>query len=464
MSSAPATRLTTSQIVTLALISTASLVVALVPVANVKSGVMPALGIVVATVSLFATGALPAITTAAIFFTLSLASGLAPPLTLFSGFWSNAAMLIFSGLIIGAAAERSGLGRFVARGLMQRFVGSYPKLLLGVMIGTLALSFIIPSTVGRLAIAIPIVLAVAKEAGYAPGSNGYIAIVLTTVVGNFTTSFAILPANLVNVVVLGAGEGLYGPQLRYGEYLLLLGPVLGILKGMTFLAAMHYLLPAPPPTLSETEGPLPLSQAARRLAMVLALTVGLWTTDALHGLKPGWVALGAGALCLMPPVALVGLRECFDWNKLTAMIAMPTVLGVAALLTHSGAGRVIAEVIMAVVPLEGESPTYAFIAIALMSSLVSIIATIVGAIAIVTPLIGDVASATGLAPKYGLVAEITGLQAVFFHFEAVPIMVGLAMGRVAVPVATRLLVLLALSGLVVILPVQVGWLKLLGVL
>jgi di/tricarboxylate transporter len=70
--------------------------------------------IVAFTVALWATSVLPALHSGVIFFALALATGVAPTMPLFSGFWSNAAALVFGGLVIGGAAERTGLGRYVA--------------------------------------------------------------------------------------------------------------------------------------------------------------------------------------------------------------------------------------------------------------------------------------------------------------------------------------------------------------
>ena len=64
--------------------------------------------------------------------------------------------------------------------------------------------------------------------------------------------------------------------------------------------------------------------------------------------------------------------------------------------------------------------------------------------------------------KAGLIAEITGLQMIFFPYQTVPIMVGLAMAGVEARSVLRLLVPLALVSLVVILPLQILWLKLIG--
>lgn len=53
---------------------------------------------------------------------------------------------------------------------------------------------------------------------------------------------------------------------------------------------------------------------------------------------------------------------------------------------------------------------------------------------------------------------------VFFPYQTVPIMVGLTMGRVPAASVLRLTIPLALLSFIVILPVQILWLKLIGYL
>ncbi len=464
MSGAKPFELTHRSMAILAVISLGALAVTTFPFPPDQPRPLIGLAILVVTVALFATGALHGLATSAIFFVLALLTESAMRWSLLSNVWSNATMLIFGGLILGAAAERSGLGRFVARNLLQRFLTTYSSLLLGILVGTGALSFLVPSTMGRLAITVPIVISIAREVGYTQGAAGHTGMVLAAVAGNFMTSYAILPANLLGVILTGTAEGLYGPQLSYAEYFLLCAPVLGLAKGLTFWLLLRLLFRAPPPAIARDSDPAILTPAARRLAVLLTVTVALWATDVLHGLRPGWIAFAAGILCLLPPVSLVTLRESFDVNRITGVITVPVMLGLATVLTQSGAGDLIARFITTMVPLEGRSATFGFAAVAVFAAISSVIATTVGCVAIVTPLLGSVGAATGLSIKAGLVAELTGLQALFFHYEAMPIMVGLMMGRVSPAAAVRFLVPLAITGFLVILPLNILWLKLLGYL
>jgi len=448
----------------IALFAAIAIVIALQPPPAGAPNAMVGLAIVAFTVGLWATTVLPALHSGAIFFALALATGVAQTIPLLSGFWSNAAALVFGGLVIGGAAERSGLGRYVARALMAG-LATYPRLITGILIGSGTLSFLVPTTMGRLAITIPILIAAAKEAGYDPGSRGYNGMILTAVAGNYLTSYAILPSNLTNVIALGALEGLGGPTIQYGHYLLMCLPVLGIVKGILFVAAICLLFPAPAPQMA-TNGDSPniLGAPARRLAMLLAITVLLWVTDFVHHIKPGWIALAAGIVCLLPGLGLARVEEMVDLNKFTSVFSLAAVLGVATVLTHSGAGALIARGLTAFVPPSGASPGYGFMLIAVAASAIATCATIVGAIAIVTPTLPGIEAATGLPVTAGLIAELVGLQSVFFAFEAVPIMVGLIMGKVATSAAMRLLIPLAVTGLVIIAPLQILWLKLLGVM
>jgi len=448
----------------LALIAVVGIAVAQVPPPDGHPRAMQALGLVLATVAVWATNALPALWAGAIFFTIALLLQLAPPVPLLSGFWSNAAALVLGGLIVGGAAERSGLGRWVARKLMRPFLGSYGRFIFGILIGAGTLSFLVPTTVGRLAITIPIVTAAAREAGYAPGSAGYIGVIMTTVAGNYLTSYGILPANLTNIILLGALEAQGAKTLTYGAYLLLAFPVLSVLKGATFWATVVMFCRAPRPHAAAEGEDVELGAAGRRLAAIVAVTVTLWATDFLHGIPPGWVALAAAAVCLVPGIDLARIEEAIDRTKLTSIFSLAAVLGVATVLSRSGAGALIAEKLHQILPVAGHSPAYAFFVIATTSALLAVIATVVGSIAIVTPTLPAISQATGLSPEGAILAELTGLQTLPFPYEAVPIMVGLIMGKVTSTQALRIMVPVAVLGFLVIMPAEILWLKMLGVM
>src|SRR5919106_1509097 len=184
--SAPPSEVAPWRIAVAAIAAVMALAISLAPPpAGVPDRAMVALGLTVMTVALWATMAIPQPIAAMLFLGLVLLTGTASPSATVSGFLSNSLWLVFGGLLIGTAAERTGFGRFIARRFFGRFRASYSQLILGLIVGTTILSFLVPANMGRIAITVPIVIALAKEAGYEPGSPGYVGLVVTAVVGNF---------------------------------------------------------------------------------------------------------------------------------------------------------------------------------------------------------------------------------------------------------------------------------------
>lgn len=109
-----------------------------------------------------------------------------------------------------------------------------------------ATAFVMPSNMGRIALLMPIVAAMAKRAGIPDGSRAWFGLALAVGFGTFQLSATILPANVPNLVMSGAAEGSYGIHLNYVPYLLLHTPVLGILKGLILIGLICWLFPGNP--------------------------------------------------------------------------------------------------------------------------------------------------------------------------------------------------------------------------
>ncbi|MGL6251714.1 MAG: SLC13 family permease, partial [Billgrantia desiderata] len=194
-------------------------------------------------IGLWATGWLPQWLTALVFFTLCTVAGVASADIVFAGFGSAATWLVFSGLIIGAAIQYTGLGNTLARGVGPWLEGSYRRALIGVILLGLAMAFFMPSGMGRILLMVPILTTLADHLGYEPGDKGRTGLILGGMMGTFLPTYAILPANVPNNVLMGAAEAVLGTPPNYSEYLLLHFPVLGLLKTLLLIAVMLWLYP-----------------------------------------------------------------------------------------------------------------------------------------------------------------------------------------------------------------------------
>ncbi|MFC6046871.1 SLC13 family permease, partial [Methylobacterium hispanicum] len=121
---------------------------------------------------LWATALIPEIVTVLVFFALAMLLKLGAPATVFSGFAASAFWLVLAGMVVGQAMTRTGLGARLAQGLSGRLGGSYPRFIGGLVAFSVALAFVMPSNLGRIALMIPVTLALCDRFGLGPGRPG----------------------------------------------------------------------------------------------------------------------------------------------------------------------------------------------------------------------------------------------------------------------------------------------------
>jgi di/tricarboxylate transporter len=403
--------------------------------------------------------------TTLLFFLLTVIFHVVKPETIFSGFASSAWWLVFGGSITAIAVNSSGLGGRVAQLLSRQVRGSYRRAVAAVALGAVVLSFLMPSTLGRVLLLMPIVLALAGRLGLAPGRPGHAGLVVTVAAASYMPSTTILPANVPNSVLLGAAESIYGIKLTYGRYLLLHFPILGALKTVALIWLVCRLFPErdplSPASASETG---PLSSRERRLAVVLTLSLILFATDFIHGISPAWVALGTGLVCLLPGVGLVTADEFSEQLNVATLLYIAGMLGLGALVAGSGLSRVVSAHLMRIFPLAPGHTLSNLAVLSTMGAAVAALTTVSGVPAVLTPLAVDFAAATGLQLLTVLMLQVVVFSTVFLPFESPPMMVALQLGNVSALAGAKLCLALAAVTIVVLLPLDYFWWRLLGYL
>lgn len=451
----------------------------LLAVAPGAAGLDPATGraaaVVVGALALWATGALPEPVTAVAFFLACVLMGVAAPEVTFSGFASTAFWLVFGGLLIGMAVKRTGLGERLARVLVGRVGGSYLALLTGVALVAMLLAFLMPSSMGRVVLLIPVVLSLADRLGFAPGTKGRAGLVLLTGMMAFNPPTAVLPAVVPNMVMMGAADTLYGVTFQYLPWLVAHLPTTGLVRAAIIIGVTWLLFRQEPAAPPEEAHPGPLSTQERRLAILLGLTLLLWATDSLHGLSPAWVALAAGLVCLLPTPrggegggALIPMAVFNERFNFANLIHLAGLLALGAVVAQSGIGAGVGQWLMERLPLgQGEGWLGAagdFAALSLLTSLVGMVATIPGVPAVMTPLADSLAQAAGLPLTSVLMIQAVGYATIVLPYQVPPLIVAMQLGGVGARSAARMtLWVLALSVLVAW-PLTFVWWRVLGLL
>jgi len=403
--------------------------------------------------------------TTLLFFLLAAIFHVAKPETIFSGFASSAWWLVFGGSVTAIAVHSSGLGGRLAHLLSGQVRGSYHRAVAAVALGAVALSFLMPSTLGRVLLLMPIVIALAAKLGLAPGRPGHTGLVVTVAAASYMPSTTILPANVPNSVLLGAAESMYGIKLTYGRYLLLHFPILGALKTVVLIWLVCRLFPERDAlSTAFADETRPLSQRERRLAIVLAFSLILFATDFIHGISPAWVSLGTGIVCLLPGVGLVTAKDFSEQLNVATLLYIAGILGLGALVADSSLSRVLSAHLLRIFPLAPGHTLANLAVMSAMSAAVAALTTVSGVPAVLTPLAADFAAATGLPLLTVLMLQVVVFSTVFLPFESPPMMVALQLGNVGAGAGAKLCLALAAITILVLLPLDYFWWRLLGYL
>ncbi|WP_010139491.1 SLC13 family permease [Oceanicola sp. S124] len=423
------------------------------------------LAVVLVTLSLWGTGIVPGYLASLLFLTVVVIGGLATPEEAFSGFSSQAMWLVISGFIIGEAIRGSGLGTRLAEAIGPRLSHSYSGLLFGLMGLCMVLSFLMPSSVGRAVVMVPVGMALADRLGFGKGSNGRIGIALTIAFGAHMPGFGVLPGNIPNLVLAGAAERLYGVKLSYASYLLLHYPVLGLIKAPLIVLLIRRFFPA---EITARAAPgaggavLPSSGRQAWLLSLLLVTLALWFTDAWHGISPAWIGMAASVVILMPRI---GFMEGPDFKKamdFATLLFIAGALGLGVVVTESGLGPVMAHVLTEALPLAPGHDFASFASLVGLGAATGVFTTIPGVPAVLTVLAGELSELTGLPLDAVIMTQVIGFSTVFFPYQAPPLLVAMGLSGESVKPLLRMCLALAVISLLVLMPLAYLWWQLLG--
>lgn len=414
------------------------------------------------TIVLWATSLLPEFITALLFFTAAMIAKIAPPDVIFGGFASSAFWLVFSGFVLGVAIRKTGLADRAARALSAKLTDSWVLMVASVVLLSYALAFVMPSNMGRIALLMPIVAAMAKRAGIPDGSRAWFGLALAVGFGTFQLSATILPANVPNLVMSGAAEGSYGIHLNYVPYLLLHTPVLGILKGLILIGLICWLFPGSPKHPTDTAPSQPMGREEKRLAWLLAVVLTMWVTESWHGIGPAWTGLAAAVVVMLPRIGFINGDEFAAGVNMRTCIYVAGILGLAITVTQTGIGNAVGEALLTMMPLDAAKPFTSFLALTGITTALNFIMTANGVPALYTTLAQSFADATGFPLLSVIMIQVLGYSTPLLPYQASPIVVAMGLGKVPAKAGMLLCLALAMATYLVLLPLDYLWFSLLG--
>lgn len=427
------------------------------------SPVGKAAAVVVLCIGLWTSGWIPEWLTALVFFTLCLVGKVAPTADIFAGFASSATWLVLAGAVIGAAIVHTGLGDRLATHLAPLIGRSFAKAVLAVVGFGLALTFAMPSAMGRVMLVLPLLDVLAGRLGYPQGSKGHRGIVLAGVFGTYLPAFAVLPANIPNNVFVGTVEVLLGAAPSYGDYLLLHFPVLGLPKiALVILLVLWLYRDRPGGQAVETPPPAAgMTRPEIHLAVVLAIAVALWATDAWHGISAAAVGMLVAVWCLYPGSGLMGAKG-FAALRFEPVFYVAGIVSLGVVADHSGLGARIAAWALSWLPLSPTAPAQNFGILAGLSTMVGLAVTLPGVPSVMSPLIAPLSAATHWSPLAVAMTQVIGFSTVLLPYQAPPLVVARQTGGLSAGDVTRLCLVTAAATIALLWPIDYLWWTLLG--
>jgi anion transporter len=432
------------------------------PPAGLDARMTHAAALVVLAVGLWAVNIFPEHITGLVFLVVAMLLAVAPASVVFSGFASTTLWLVFGGLLMAEAVRATGLGERLARLLLGRFTTSYPGVIMGVVMVSTALCFLMPATVGRVLLLIPIFAAVAARMGFAPGSHGYHGILLAMLMTTYQVGTTVLPANAPNLVLAGVAETLYQVPLIYGEYLWVHFPVLGALKAAALVGLALLVFPATPNPRAETWEMAPMSVPERRLALILGAALLFWATDFLHGIKPGWVALAAGLSCMMPALGVMPMSAFNERVRYGPFFYVGAILGLGSIMNETGLADAIGLALANALDMSRGEDLRNFVLMSVLATLAGLFTTNPSQPAFLAPLAAHVAEAAGWPIEAALMTLAVGFSTMLLPHQVPPVVVGMHVASIPFGAAMRYSLPIAGVSLFILLPIDYLWWRLIG--
>jgi len=257
--------------------------------------------------------------------------------TAFSGFADQTAWFVFCSSLIAIMATKSGLARRLAYLVMRRVGTSYSRLLLGLILSSFLLTFLVPSGIACVVIMGAVALGLMEVFALPRGSNvgRGIFVTLTYTAGMFDK---IVMAGAASLLGRGLIQRAAHIEIYWGLWLLAFFPVaFGVILFLWRLVVWLY----PPEKEISAGGAVfldcelkkmgPWTRIEKKAFALLVVAIALWSTDLLHHISPAVIGIAVGLLAAIPQLGILQEEDLKRVNYLpvffvAAAISMGEVL------------------------------------------------------------------------------------------------------------------------------------------
>ncbi len=240
----------------------------------------------------------------------------------FGGFADQTPWFLFGAGLFGMMATKSGLARRLAYLVMRRVGAGYSRLLLGLILSSFLLTFLVPSGIACVVIMAAVALGLIEVFGLGQGSNvgRGIFITLTYTAGIFDKMVIAGPAS-----ILGRGliEKATNIHVYWSLWLLAFLPCVLV----TIFATWRLVVWLYPPEKEAIEGGAafledelrkmgPWTRIEKKSLFLMLVAIALWATDLIHHISPAVIGIGIGLFAAVPGLGVLDQEDLKRLNYL----------------------------------------------------------------------------------------------------------------------------------------------------
>jgi len=375
--------------------------------------------------------------------------------------------LVIGGYLMAAAVEGSGLGRRIAYWFTLRYVSGYRSILAACYILGFLLSIMIPHPWPRSFLIMAVMAIVIKSAKLEKKFAAQIG--LTAFAASCPISMILLTGDsTLNVVAMN----FVGAEASWLRWLLYMG-IPGVITSILLFLLQIWIFPGPKNLvvdkreISELREKLgPVTHHEKGVIFWIIVAIGFWTTDFVHHIHPGWIAISAALMMTLPRVG-AGLRPS-DWSKvnLGTLFFLTAALGIGTVGGVTGMNKwVVSSVLPSYVP---ANPFVFALFVTVFAMLIHmLLGSVLAVMGIVTPAIIAYSTGSRISPIVASLLVYTALNEHYllpFHNMSILVGVGEQGGNYDAADVFRLGLPLTVLVLVVTVCVEVPWWKLIGLI
>lgn len=413
--------------------------------------------LIFSTIAYWATNIIPLYFSSLIFLFTCLVFTLSPKEIIFSGFSSSAFWLVFSGMLIATAIKNVNLNNRFSNFFSIIKNISYLKLLIYISIFCIVFSFLMPSSVVRVVLLVPLAITIANALGFEEKDKGYIGILLTFILCSSIPAFTILPANVPNMILSGLTKEIYDFELLFSHYLLSNFFVLGFLKNIIIVALIYLFFKDEIKQNKIKKENSSFSKNEKIVMITLLIMLSFWLTDFIHKISPSVIAMTGVLFLAYPSINIIKNKDINSIN-FSSLIFVAAIISLGSIIANN---EFIKESLLSVINLysPSEYKLFDYIKVTTLMSLSGIIITQPTIPAIFTPMAEQLSNISSFSLNEIFMMQVAAFSNVYFPFQAPPLAVGLALSGMKQKHMLKIVLVLAIICIVFLYPLEYLWIN-----